>query len=143
MKRCICLLLLNKTQGKIILTRFLWYSKCQSTSIYHNWDTSKALKEEKIKLHCYSPQPINAQILWTEILYRLSFNSSEAIVTQKGKRSCLKLPKKQLAKAGNKFNTLKLHIILNMNKVLHYKCIENLLVALVIVTTIYSISVYM
>lgn len=63
-------------------------------------------------------------------------------MTQKGKWSRLKLPKKQLAKAGNKFKTLKLHIILNMNKVLHYKCIENFLVALVIISTIYSISVY-
>lgn len=66
-------------------------------------------------------------------------------MTQRGKCSCLKQPKKQLAKAGNQFNTLKLHTTLNMNKELCYKSIksiENFLVALVIVATIYSISIY-
>lgn len=59
---------------------------------------------------CYSLQPINAQILRTEILYHLSFNRHEETATQRGKWSGLKQPRKQPAKAGNEFNTLKLHI---------------------------------
>lgn len=80
-----------------------------------------------------------------------SSDRGEETVTQRGKCSCLKQPKKQLAKAENQFNTLKLHTTLNMNKVLCYKSIENFFIALVIITTtysmviittIYSISIY-